>query len=76
MSLNQFKFLAREHQLTLTVLTAWFVAETKLDWIIDQPHDPALVVHPSITAPALVNRASNVTQLVWSLKYDIGVLYR
>lgn len=37
------KFLAWEHQLALTILAAWFVAETKLDWIIDHPRDPALL---------------------------------
>jgi SRSO17 transposase len=37
------KFLAWEHQLALTILAAWFVAETKLDWAIDHPRDPALL---------------------------------
>lgn len=37
------KLLAWEHPLALTILAAWFVAETKLDWAIDHPRDPALL---------------------------------
>jgi SRSO17 transposase len=37
------KFLAWEHQLALTILAAWFVAETKLDWAIAHPRDPSLL---------------------------------
>jgi SRSO17 transposase len=48
------KFLAWEHQLALTILAAWFVAETKLDWAIDHPRDPALLDdYPVEVLPAL-----------------------
>jgi SRSO17 transposase len=39
------KFLAWEHQLALTIMASWFVAETKLDWANDYAHDPALLAH-------------------------------
>jgi len=35
--------LAWEHQLALTILAAWFIAETKLDWAADHDRDPALL---------------------------------
>jgi hypothetical protein len=37
------KYRAWEHHLALTILAAWFVAETKLDWARDHPRDPSLV---------------------------------
>jgi len=37
------KFPAWEHQLALTILAAWFIAETKLDWAIDHQRDPVLL---------------------------------
>lgn len=37
------RFIAWEHQLALTILAAWFIAETKLDWAIDHQRDPALL---------------------------------
>ena len=36
------KYRAWEHQLALTILTSWFVAETRLDWERDMPADPSL----------------------------------
>jgi SRSO17 transposase len=36
------KYRAWEHHLALTILAAWFVAETKLDWARDHPRDPSL----------------------------------
>ena len=39
------KFLAWQHHLALTILAAWFVAETKLDWAIDWSRDPALLAY-------------------------------
>ncbi len=39
------KFLAWEHPLALTILAAWFIAETKLDWANDFAPDPALLAH-------------------------------
>ncbi len=35
--------LAWEHQLALTILAAWFIAETKLDWADEHERDPALL---------------------------------
>jgi SRSO17 transposase len=37
------KLLAWEHQLALTILAAWFIAEVKLDWAIEHERDPALL---------------------------------
>jgi SRSO17 transposase len=34
------KYLAWEHHLALTILAAWFIAETKLDWARDFARDP------------------------------------
>ena len=36
------KFRAWEHQLALTILASWFVAQTKLDWEQQFPRDPEL----------------------------------
>jgi SRSO17 transposase len=57
------KFLAWEHQLALTILAAWFIAETKLDWAIDHQRDPALLDEYEIDIlPAL--SMSNVRTLL------------
>ena len=37
------KYRAWEHQLALTILASWFVAETRLDWIQRFEQDPALL---------------------------------
>jgi len=36
------KYRAWEHEVALTVLASWFVAETKLDWAQQFPRDPCL----------------------------------
>lgn len=36
------KYRAWEHQLALTILASWFIAETHLDWELEQPRDPML----------------------------------
>jgi SRSO17 transposase len=36
------KFRAWEHQLALTILASWFVAETRLDWAAEHPPAPTL----------------------------------
>jgi len=36
------KFRAWEHHLALTILASWFIAETRLDWSLQHPPDPAL----------------------------------
>jgi SRSO17 transposase len=48
------KYLAWEHHLALTILAAWFIAETKLDWASDFARDPALLAHYELDVlPAL-----------------------
>jgi len=37
------KYLAWQHQLALTILAGWFVAETRLDWINRHHQDPDLL---------------------------------
>lgn len=37
------KYRAWEHQLALTILAAWFIAETRLDWMQRFQQDPALL---------------------------------
>lgn len=37
------KYRAWEHQLALTILASWFIAETRLDWQTRFAHDPALL---------------------------------
>ena len=37
------KYRAWEHQLALTILASWFIAETRLDWMGRFEHDPALL---------------------------------
>ena len=37
------KYRAWEHQLALTILAAWFIAETRLDWMQRLKQDPALL---------------------------------
>jgi hypothetical protein len=37
------KYRAWEHQLALTILASWFIAETRLDWMERFERDPALL---------------------------------
>jgi SRSO17 transposase len=37
------KYLAWQHHLALTILAAWFIAETKLDWTLDYERDEDLL---------------------------------
>jgi len=37
------KYTAWKHQLALTILASWFVAETRLDWMTRYERDPALL---------------------------------
>lgn len=39
------KYRAWEHHLALTILASWFIAETRLDWQQDHPHNPILLEH-------------------------------
>jgi len=48
------KFLAWQHHLALTMLAAWFIAETKLDWAIQFARDPDLLAQYEVEVlPAL-----------------------
>lgn len=48
------KFLACQHHLALTILAAWFIAETKLDWALDFARDPDLLAQYEVDVlPAL-----------------------
>jgi SRSO17 transposase len=48
------KFLAWQHHLALTLLAAWFIAETKLDWAFQFARDPDLLAHYEVEVlPAL-----------------------
>jgi SRSO17 transposase len=37
------KWRAWQHHLALTILASWFITETKLNWVRDFSHDPALL---------------------------------
>jgi SRSO17 transposase len=39
------KYRAWEHQLALTIMASWFIAETRLDWMTRYARDPALIEH-------------------------------
>lgn len=55
--------LAWEHQLALTILAAWFIAETKLDWAYEHERDPALLEEYEIDIlPAL--SVANVREML------------
>ena len=48
------KWLAWEHQLAMTMLALWFIAEIKLDWALDHDRDPALLDEYGVSVlPAL-----------------------
>ena len=55
--------LAWEHQLALTILAAWFIAQTKLDWADEHERDPALLEEYEIDIlPAL--SVANVREML------------
>jgi hypothetical protein len=57
------KYRAREHHLALTILAAWFVAQTKLEWARAASRAPTVVAH---YAPAMLPALStaNVRELL------------
>ena len=57
------KFRAWQHHLTLTILAAWFIAETKLDWQRDHAHDPELLEHYQVDVLPNLSMA-NVRELL------------
>lgn len=56
------KYLAWEHQLALTILASWFVAETRLDWMARFERDPALLEQYEVDVLPLLS-VSNVREL-------------
>jgi SRSO17 transposase len=57
------RWLAWEHHVALTILSCWFVAQTKLDWSHDYPRDPLLASEWEVDVlPAL--STANVRELL------------
>lgn len=57
------KYRAWEHHLALTILAAWFVAQTKLEWAQQAPPDPALVADLGVARVPVLSVA-NVRELL------------
>ena len=57
------KYNAWEHQLALTILASWFIAETRLDWMTRYERDPALLEHYEVDVLPMLSVA-NVRELL------------
>lgn len=57
------KYLAWEHQLALTILASWFIAETRLDWMARYERDPELLAQYEVEVLPLLS-VSNVRELL------------
>ena len=57
------KYRAWEHQLALTILASWFVAETRLDWMARFERDPALFEQYQVDVLPLLS-VGNVRELL------------
>ena len=57
------KYRAWEHQLALTILASWFIAETRLDWAAQYQHDPALLAYYEVEVLPRLSMA-NVRELL------------
>lgn len=57
------KYRAWEHQLALTILASWFVAETRLDWVLRFEQDPALLDQYEVAVLPQLS-VSNVRELL------------
>ena len=57
------KYQAWEHQLALTILASWFVAETRLGWMARFAQDPALLAQYEVDLLPLLS-VSNVRELL------------
>jgi SRSO17 transposase len=57
------KYQAWEHQLALTILASWFVAETRLDWMSRFAQDPALLAKYEVEVLPLLS-VGNVLELL------------
>ena len=61
------KYRAWQHHLALTILAAWFIAETKLDWAIEFARDPALLTQYEVDVLPTLSVANVRTLLRSSL---------
>jgi len=57
------KYRAWEHQLALTILASWFVAETRLDWMTRFERDPVLLEQYEVDVLPLLS-VGNVRELL------------
>jgi SRSO17 transposase len=57
------KYSAWEHQLALTILASWFVAETRLDWMGRFERDPALLEQYEVDVLPMLS-VGNVRELL------------
>lgn len=57
------KYRAWQHQLALTILASWFIAETRLDWAAQYDHDPALLAFYQVEVLPRLSMA-NVRELL------------
>lgn len=57
------KWLAWEHQLAMTMLALWFIAEIKLDWAADHDRDPALLDEYDVSVLPVLSVANVRTML-------------
>jgi SRSO17 transposase len=57
------KYLAWQHQLALTILASWFIAETRLDWMARYQRDPALLEQYQVEVLPMLSVA-NVRELL------------
>jgi len=57
------KYLAWEHQLALTILASWFIADTRLDWMARYERDPALLEQYEVDVLPMLSVA-NVRELL------------
>lgn len=57
------QYPAWHHQLALTILASWFIAETRLDWMARFPQDPELLAHYETDVLPLLSVA-NVRELL------------
>jgi SRSO17 transposase len=57
------KYRAWEHQLALTILASWFIAETRLDWMTRYERDPQLLARYEVEILPLLS-VGNVRELL------------
>jgi SRSO17 transposase len=57
------KYRAWEHQLALTILASWFIAETRLDWMERFERDPALLEQYEVDVLPMLS-VGNVRELL------------